>query len=279
MRRTLMGAFGLMVLTPLEQAPLTAPGGLHNTAPRTDVGGDWPEGDLPEQMGGEFKLLQPGIDVFRLPTNLAQLFSLKAYEDQNPRSKTKGQQVERLVLKLDRSNPLVIVSGPRMGDVLTGTITSNPRARGKKDNPQTVYVSDLAYLLEVSLGDKSRPTGNTALMQTLARYAGKDVRLEHGLSGFCNPEHVVKLPYQNPVAGQPDVIAEDPQGRKGCGKRYYTSAFKSPAPADVQHLYDGDLQCSNVIPNPADGGATQIECGAIVRGFAQIEKFLPPLGQ
>ena len=37
----------------------SGPGGLHSTAPRVDVGGEWPEGDLPEQMGGAFKVLMP----------------------------------------------------------------------------------------------------------------------------------------------------------------------------------------------------------------------------
>lgn len=257
--------------------------GLNDTTMRTDVGGDWPTdaaADMP-QMGGAFKLLMPAQDEFRLPANLAQLFSIKAYEDTNPRSATKGQQVERLVLTFDRSNPLVITSGPRMGDVLTKTITSNPRPRGKKDNPSTMWVSDLVLLLDTSLNDKSRPGGataqiaNQALMNALVKYAGKTVRLDHGLQGSCNPNHVVRLVYQDPADANKVVVAEDPTGRKGCGARYYTSAFKNPNPATLDDLYDSEINCTGKVPQ-SDGSVT--DCGAVVRAFPEIERFLPPLG-
>ena len=257
--------------------------GLNDTTMRTDIGGDWPADaatDMP-QMGGQFKLLMPAQDEFRLPANLAQLFTVAPYEDTNPRSATKGQQVDRLVLKFDRSNPLVIVSGPRMGDVLTKTLTSNPRARGKKDNPSTMWVSDLVLLLDTSLNDKSRPGGapaqqaNQALMQALVKYAGKTVRLDHGLQGSCNPNNVVRLVYQDPADAAKVVVAEDPPGRKGCGARYYTNAFKNPNPATLDDLYDSEINCTGKIAQP-DG--TTVECGAVVRAFPEIERFLPPLG-
>ena len=275
-----------LIHDPYQQVPGGAAGGtgLHSTIARTDVGGDWPgEGTDMPQMGGAFKLLMPAQDDFRLPANLAQLFTLKPFEDTNPRSKTKGQQIERLVLTFDRANPLVIASGPRMGDVLTKTLSSNPRARGKKDNPSTMWISDLVLLLDTSLADKSRPGGETpqaanqALMNALIKHAGKVVRLDHGLQGSCNPNNVVRLAYQDPTDANKVVVAEDPQGRKGCGKRYYTSAFKNPAPTTLDDLYLSEINCEGTVPNPADPTQTT-ECLAVVRAFPEIERFLPPLG-
>ena len=44
-------------------------------------GEEWPEGDLPEQMGGPRTLLMPGQSTFKLPENLAQLWHDVAIED------------------------------------------------------------------------------------------------------------------------------------------------------------------------------------------------------
>lgn len=241
--------------------------GINSTTPRPDVGGDWPEGDLPEQMGGARTTLMPGISVFVLPANLAQLWHEVEIEDNrptlangspNPTFKTK---VKRQQLKLDRANPLVVVGGTRDGEPMTATFTSNPRPRGKKDDPKTPWISDLAYLLEISLADKSRPATVDALKAQITRYAGKTIRIEHGLTAQCRGD---KVRYILVATAEGESTMQDPAGTKGCGARYYTKDFKNPGAAAGQSPYDSEIQC---------------DCGAVLRGFEQVERFLPPLGK
>jgi len=278
----------------LMQAPDAGSGGINATAVKPDVGGDWPESgaDLPEQMLGDFKILLPGISVFRLPANLAQLWHLITVEDKNPKSKTFGQTVERWQLKLDRSNPLIIESSARAGDIgdaLTANFSTVPRPRGKKDDPATAWVADTAYLLDTALADKSRPADPELLKATINKYAGKSVRLQHGLSGQCRADRTVRLEYLDPTdttfaaeqREQRRVIMEEvdatgaPTGRKGCGKRYYTRDFENKAPRSVDDKYFTEIECSG---SYKDGAGVMQPCGAIVRGFPSVDGFLPPLG-
>lgn len=266
---------------------------VNSTAPRPDVGGDWPEGDLPEQMGGTRTTLMPGIDTFKLPDNLPQLWHDVEIEDTrsflsngqpNPE---KGQKKKRRQLKLDRNTPLVVVGGKYDGEPMTATFTTNPRPRGKSEDPKTPWVSDLAYLLEVSLQDKSRPATASALEAAINRYAGKTIRLEHGLTAQCRPDKVRYIivatinPSFNPAAPETpagganaktiEQTIADPSGKKGCGMnaagkpgRYYTKDFKNPEAQPGQDQYDREIQCV---------------CDAVLRGFEQVERFLPPLGK
>lgn len=264
MRSRVLGPSPLLSLFLLQVADAAT--GINSTAPRPDVGGDWPEGDLPEQMGGPRTTLLPGISTFRIPDNLAQLWHDVEIEDTretlangtpNP---TKGQKVKRKQLKFDRSNPLVVVGGPHDGEPMTATFTSNPRPRGKKADPKTPWISDLAYLLEISLNDKSRPTTVDGLVTQITKYAGKTIRLEHGLTAQCRPD---KVRYILVTTAEGESTMQDPQGTKGCGARYYTKDFKNPEAAAGQAAYDAEIQC---------------DCTAVLRGFEQVERFLPPLG-
>ncbi len=260
-------------------------GGMMSTTPRPSVGGDWPEGDLPAQMGGTFHVLYPGVSTFVLPVNLAQLWKWEKSKDNNPRSQTFGQEVDRIYLDFDKSNPLVIVAGRAedIGQSMTGRVSGNPRARGKRDNPTTPYVSDLAYLLEVSLKDTTRPTGpdvvqaQMALAARINLYAGQPIRLEHGLNGYCNPNKAKRLilGYDSLQANKP-IYGDAPNGAKGCDESYYTDAFKVPAPtsAKAEDLWDTEVVCQKVVNT-----ATGEKCSAIVRGWPRIERFLPPAGQ
>ena len=259
-----------------------------------DVPGEvWPEGDLPAQ-GGRGPTLMPGQSTFTLPLTLAQLFSEKEMKDtrqtlpngqSNP---TYGQLVKRTMLKFDKSNPLVVADGPHMGETLMGTVSSQPRPRGKMDDPKTPWISDLAFMLEIGLNDKSRPTTAEALKQRISLYAGKTIRLEHGLSARCDPERVkyVIVEVRDAAGNVTETTVQDPQGRKGCaddtkqradkkGKqgRYYTSDFKDPQTG----TYMDSIQCDTVIGVVPQTGQP-IYCDAVLRGFPQIERFLPPIG-
>ena len=247
----------------------------------------YPDGELPEQMGGVRTTLLPGIYTFKLPENLAQLWHDVEIEDGRPwlpsgqPNPTKGQKIKRKQLKLDRNSPLIVVGGPHDGEPMTATFTNNPRPRGKKDDPKTAWVSDLTYLLDHALqggvppAQRVRPTSADALVAEINKYAGKTIRLETGLSGQCRPDKVRYIPVQvqnesfNPAlpaseTNQPVIeqVVQDPSGQKGCGKRFYTDAFKDPA----TNKFDTELQCDN----PA--------CGNILRGYESVERILMPLG-
>lgn len=240
---------------------------INSTAARPDIGGEWPEGDLPEQMGGQRTTLLPGIDTFRLPANLAQLWHDVEIEDtreflgNGQNNPTFGQKVKRKQLKCDRSNPLVVVGGALDGEPMTVTWTSNPRRRGKKDDPKAPFISDLAYVLEIGLNDKSRPTTVDGLVAAINRHAGKTIRLEHGLTAQCRPE---KVRYILVKTAEGESTMQDPSGTKGCGARYYTKDFKNPEAKPGEPQYDTEIAC---------------DCNAVLRGFEQVERILPPLGQ
>lgn len=251
------------------------PGGVMSTAPRVDAG-EWPEGDLPEQFGGDFTTLLPGVDLFELPKNLAQLCEPKDMEDKRPGSPTFGQKVKRWMWKFDKKNPLIIIAGPRSGDVLTGTISTHPIPRGKKDDPSTPWVSAAAYLLEIGLANKSRPVGD-AIVAAINQYAGHSVLIDHGLSGQCNPERVVRLYMGEDTVATPPrpIFGEAADGRKGCGARYRMKDFKNPAPTSKDDVWFDTVQCTGhyIVQTPT--GPVQQNCQAIVRGFPSIERFLP----
>lgn len=238
-------------------------GDLNNPTVTNEIPAEvWPDdGKLPEQMGGQFKTLLPGSTVFRIPDNLASLWDVVEIEDNRAGSPTKGQKVKRARLKFDRNNPLVVVSStnPKVqaGDVMTATFTTNPRPRGKKDDPATPWISDVAYLLRVGLNEATATKTTQETVALINRHAGGILRLEHGLGGQCRADKVRRIVV---TTAEGDVIMEDPQGTKGCGKRYYTDAFKT----DDGTGYDLETQCA---------------CDAIIRGFENVERILtPPAG-
>lgn len=258
---------------------------INDTKPRADIGGEWPEGDLPEQMGGQRTTLQPGVDTFALPKNIRQLWHDLEIEDGRPflangqPNPEKGQKKKRRQLKFDRNSPMVVVGNAHNDEPMTASFSSNPRPRGKKDDPKTPWVSDLAYVLEVGFGDKSRPKTVTELEALINKYveAGKHLRLEHGLSAQCRPDKVRYILVQtanpdfNPALPESptnqkviESTIQDPSGTKGCGERYYTKEFKNPDAKPGEPQYDAEIQC---------------DCGSILRGFEQVERILPPLGQ
>lgn len=251
-----------------EGAP--AGGGDVNAPPVvTDDVQTWAEGDLPSQGGGGGSTLMPGQSTFLLPQNIAQCWDTIDVLDKNPKSRNVGKIVRRIRLKFTKDAPLVVADGPQKGETLTATFTSNPRPRGKVDDEKTAWVSDLAYFLEIGLNDKSRPTSSEVLKQTINRYAGKTIRIEHGLSAHCRPDAVI---YIDDPARPGQATIKDPQGRKGCGNdnekrkdgkgkkgRYYTKDFK-----DANGEYQTEVEC--------------LDCPAILRGFPSVERFLPPLG-
>ena len=230
---------------------------VNSPAARPEIPGEiWPDGDLPEQFGGQYTTLMPGSDTFRLPLTLPQLWSSVEITDGNPHSPTTGQKVTRLSLRFDRDNPLVVEGGPRDGQTLTASFSGNPRPRGKKDDPNTLWISDLAYLLAIGLGSKARPATPDQLKAEINKYSGKTIRLEHGLSAHCRED---KPRYILSADGQTAI--PDPDKTMGCGERFYTKDFTAK-----------DEKGGNIFLDTVLG-----DCGAVLRGFPNVERFLTPL--
>jgi hypothetical protein len=246
-----------------------------------DPGMEWPEGELPEQLGGQRTTLMPGIYTFRIPANIASLWkdnvpvkdgrATLANGQPNP---TYNQMVNRLQLKLDRNNPLIVIGGPHDGEPMTWTLSTNPRPRGKKDDPKTPWISDIHYLIGVGLASQEKPKTTDEIKALINRYAGGTVRLETGLTAQCNPENVRYIDIT--MDGQTTTM-KDPSGKKGCGKRYYTNDFKDPSAPAGEPPYGLEKVCTcGVTLTEAEVAAGAAPVDVILRAFEQVERILPP---
>lgn len=211
-----------------------------------------PDMELPAQLGS-FSTLAPGVDTFQLPANLAQAFELYDEKEKDRNGNETEKVVQRIRFVFDNDAPLIVKGGPRDGEVLRARISSSPRKRGKKGS-DAPSVADLAYLLRISLNDKTSVITTTRQWHdAIASHAGEYIRLMHGLRGSCNPKGVRYI--DNGEGGS----KEDPAGTMGCGKYYRTKDFKQD-----DGTYSNELDC---------------DCGAVIRAFGDIEQYLPPLGE
>jgi hypothetical protein len=246
---------------------------------RPDVSVEWPEGEFPEQGGGVFITLLPQIDTFRVPENVAQLWHPVVIEDErqflangqpNP---TYKQKVARKQLKFDRNSPLVVVGGQYDGLPMTAQWSNNPRPRPwkKREDPKTPWISDLAYLLGVGLASPARPKTPEELVAEINKYAGKTVRLRHGLSAQCRPD---KVRYILVKTAEGEANIQDPSGTKGCGARYYTKDFRDPSTGK----YETEIGCDCGTPSAEQAAAGAQPVTVVLRGFENVDEILPPLG-
>lgn len=202
--------------------------------------------ELPEQGGSFVPNLKPGPYWFRIPAEVSQLWAAFDQTKDVLSGQPLAQPIQRLQLKFDRDHPLVVVGGTEDGSVLTQTISNMPRKRSKKaDVPP---VSDMTYLLREGLQDNTPVNSPKTWMAAINAHAGHIFPAEVGLQGQCRKDKVRYIP-----DGQGGQI-EDPAGTLGCGERYYTQAFKQ-----ADGTYAERIMC---------------KCGAVVRGFAQIDRFL-----
>lgn len=255
--------------------------GINSLALRDEVTDTMPS-ELPEQMGGQsLPTLLPGLNVFRIPTTIAQC--VEAFDEQQKaedgsvlyRAATPAeiaadpnlaanpmvpQVLQRLRVKFDKENPLVVVGNGELDGTPVATSISNvPRKRSKKGEP-VIKVADMTYWLRTSLGlpgDVKLTTPKEWFAAILAQ-AGKTFRIEHGLTAQCRLDKVRYINDPNDASGRGSM--EDPSGQMGCGARYYTKDFR--------------------LAKEHGGGFSDVlyckQCQAKLRGFFQIERFLPP---
>ena len=244
-------------------------------------GEEWPDdGSMPAQMGGTRTLIMPGQHTLRLPSVLAQLWHDVAIKDTRPYLKdgqpnpNLGKQIAHRQIKFDQNAPLVIEGGKLDGTPMRATFTTNPRARGKKDDPKTAWVSDVAYITAVCLADTSRPKNHAEQEAIINRAAGKTIRLETGLTAQCRPDKVRYIEVTTMDGGVATTSTmQDPQGIKGCGKRHYTPAFLNP----TSGKYDEEILCTCGVPKPDQAALGQQPVNVVLRAFEQVETFLAPL--
>lgn len=260
-----------------------SPDDVNSTAVRPEVEVDWPaDGEpMPEQFGGARTTLMPSIYIFQTPKSFESLWrkievtdSRRLLRNGQP-NPTFEKKVERWMLRFDRNNPLIVMGGPHEGEPLTWNPSTTPRALGRKDDPKTAWISELAFLLATGFKDAARSSSIDEFKAAINRHAGQPVRLETGLSGQCRADKVryIRVETTDPATGQKEVSnIPDPTGRKGCGARAYTKDFKTP------NGYSLEVECDCGTPTEAEVQQGVQAVRVTFRGFESVERVLPPIG-
>lgn len=260
-----------------------SPDDVNSTAVRPEVDIDWPaEGEeMPEQFGGSRTTLMPSIYIFQTPKDFTGLWKEIEAEDTrrllrdgsaNPQF---GKKLKRWMLRFDRNNPLIVVGGPHEGEPLTWNPSTTPRPRGRRDDPKTAWISELAYVLSMGFKDTATPKSIEEFKAAVNRHAGQTLRLETGLSGQCRPDKVryIRVTTTDPATGQPETsVIPDPTGKKGCGARAYTRDFKTP------NGYATEIECDCGTPTEAEAQQGVQPVVVTFRGFESVDRVLPPMG-
>lgn len=230
--------------------------GINGLELRNDVYDDQIPEELPEQGGSYVPQLAPGSYWLRIPLNVAQLW--KSFDQTKSVDNAPLQTpIQRVMVKFGKESPLVVVGGPDEGAVLICSFSNMPRKRSKKaDIPP---VSDLTYLIRNGFKDNSPLRSAQDYINAINSRAGQTFAAEVGRQGQCRADAARWIP-----DGQGGQI-EDPTGTLGCGKRYYTQAFKT------SDGYVDRILCTNMRP---DGNGNTVVCGASIRGFAQPDRII-----
>lgn len=249
---------------------------------RDEVEDSYTGEDLPAQMGSPTPTIFPGIDLFQIPPNVDQCWDAKDVQrkdaDGNLLANADGTPLvdQHLFLKFDRDSPLIVVGGPYDGLPATATISTMARNRARKGEEPRL-VADLTYFVRDSLQDKTPVAKRKDWIAIVNKHAGHLVRLEHGLSAFCDPERVRYLSEDGTEDGR-SVL--DPTETHGCGmsdgkregSRLYSQAFKS----SEEELDANGNPTGRKITTWRESAVCK-GCGAMLRGFFRVERFLKPL--
>lgn len=200
---------------------------------------------LPEQFGGQYPdPPQPGDYAFRLPA-LSQLQTAFDTVDS-----AKGKRVK--VLFRDGAELVITQSpgGQLNGETFSTQLTNVERRRGK-EGPEA---SDWDYLLAALDPKAKKPTDNKGYIVALQQHPAKEFKAAIEWNWSCNPEKPIRVDM-----GENGIVVQNGENgtelKKGCGKRYYQKDVDK-----VEGKYPREISC---------------ECGAILRGFANLTRFRP----
>ncbi len=214
---------------------------------------DW--ADLPEQMGAFADPPQPGTYRIRFPSAGAIGESWDVFDVEKP------QPGQRIVAKLQGDAAMLILhsaTGKYNNEPLETRISNAERKRGKDDSK---LASDMDYALIATKYQGKKPAfgANREYAQAFLSVANKECKIDWEFSYFCNPKKPARI--DDPENGL--IVCDGQDGRpdqKGCGTRYYQK--------DVQK-----------VPNEAGEMEQPVritcQCGAQIRAFGQIARFMP----
>lgn len=194
--------------------------------------------DLPEF--GQFKIPpQPGTYRFRLPTDMSHIWDVYDTPNMVPD--------QRIRATFDRDHPLLIVQSKLErynGEPFETRLSNQERKRGKD---ASIVASDMDYLLR-AFGVKLKPNGNKAYISAVSAHAGKEFTADIRYSWRCSVDRNIRV---KDAAGQNAEV----ENQRGCGNAFYQEDM-------TQRLPNGD------IPNEI-----QCSCGAVLRGFANLDNY------
>jgi hypothetical protein len=204
-----------------------------------------------DNIGEERKAFAPTLPEadyeFELPSNLANLWD-KIELKTGPRA---GQ--ERVTLRFSAEDPLRVVTSKDaslIGAVWIGSISNVERNRARRGEPERL-VSDLGFFVKNALKDTSKIASQKDLMVAVNKHAGKRFVAFNEWSANCDPGRT------RYVTTSEGASVEDPEGKTGCGARYYSS---------------------NIPRNEGDGSKADrfsCQCGAALMARGNLVRFRP----
>lgn len=211
---------------------------------------------MPDQMGSFAPPPQPGAFRLRFPTKLDDAFEVFDLT-------TGPKPGKRIRVKFDANHPLTIIQSPGGkydGEPFETSLSNAERKRGKKDDQDAPWISDLDYFnRDVWDLPGKPPNGNRGYAEEVIKHAGTEFGATISWNWFCNPKKAIYA--DNGQGGLTEVA-----GQMGCGTSYYMKDIKD----------SGWMQPAN--PEDPSGPKVfplriQCQCGGNIRAFANLEQF------
>jgi len=220
------------------------------------------DGQLPE-IGVYTPPLPPQKEyMVRVPANIQQLLDVRDVTDKENVTR------QRVFLKFDKNNPLVVVGGEHDGHPLMGSFSNIPRPRGR----DKVSVSDMAYFLVDGCHLQVNPKTPKDWYDACLRAANMVVKIVSGRTGQCRPDQNIYIENRivDPESGQEAVSYQEVPDMKGCGKRYYSSSFRVQDGTYVERV---TCTGKRKFTDPVSGQIVELACGASIRGFDGVDRW------
>lgn len=232
------------------------------------------EGEIPEQRGELAPNPLPGLWGFRLPQNLDELWEvMEANDPRSPKADDPKDQkkVQRVRIVFDQNDSPLEVVLPVKGDQnygvgagIGGKINNLERRRGKKDQEDAPFVSDMYYFLEALHHDmdalraelkKTPKKANVIWGNAVNQHAGELIKIKITWTAGCRAD-AIRYVWETNDEGQITGSVEDPDKGTGCGWRGYMK--------DIPKDENGNLMERFTCPKCEE---------AVVRAFPQFDQY------